>query len=128
MNALSFVAIGSGAACGAWLRWALSTLINAVYPPMPLGTLVANLAGSFLMGMALVLLIERGAFPQELRYAITTGFLASFTTMSTFSAETMSLITRAEWVIAALHVILHVGGSVLMIFIGMYAARAVAGS
>lgn len=128
MNALSFVAIGSGAACGAWLRWGLGALINPVYPPMPLGTLVANLAGSFLMGIALVLIVDRGLFPPEFRLAITTGFLASFTTMSTFSAEAMSLASRAEWLAAGLHVTLHVAGSLLMIFAGMYAARAIGGT
>lgn len=126
MNALSFAAIGAGAAFGAWLRWLLGTLLNYVYPPIPLGTLAANLVGSFLMGMAMVLLIERGMLPVEMRIAITTGFLASLTTMSTFSAETMALITRGEYFIAGGIVGLHVVGSILMVFVGVFAARALA--
>jgi len=128
MNALSFVAIGSGAACGAWLRWALGELINSVYPPMPLGTLAANLMGSFLMGLALVLLVERGLLPPEMRIAAITGFLGSLTTMSTFSAEAMVLIARADYVIAAGLVSLHVAGSILMVFTGVLAARVLTGS
>jgi CrcB protein len=128
MNALSFVAIGSGAACGAWLRWGLGALINSVYPPMPLGTLAANLLGSFLMGLALVLLVERGMLPPEMRIAAITGFLGSLTTMSTFSAEAMTLIARADYVVAAGLVTLHVAGSILMVFAGVLAARALAGS
>jgi CrcB protein len=128
MNALSFVAIGSGAACGAWLRWVLGALINSVYPPMPLGTLAANLLGSFLMGLALVLLVERGMLPPEMRIAAITGFLGSLTTMSTFSAEAMTLIARADYVVAAGLVTLHVAGSILMVFAGVLAARALAGS
>jgi fluoride exporter len=128
MNALSLVAIGSGAACGAWLRWALGALINAVYPPMPLGTLAANLLGSFLMGLALVLLVERGMLPPEMRIAAITGFLGSLTTMSTFSAEAMILIARADYAIAAGLVTLHVAGSILMVFAGVLAARALIGS
>lgn len=128
MNALSFVAIGSGAACGAWLRWALGALINSFYPPMPLGTLAANLLGSFLMGLALVLLVERGMLPPEVRIAAITGFLGSLTTMSTFSAEAMTLIARADYLIAAGLVTLHVAGSILMVFVGVLAARAFAGS
>jgi CrcB protein len=128
MSALSFVAIGSGAAFGAWLRWALGALINSVYPPMPLGTLAANLLGSFLMGLALVLLVERGLFPPEIRLAAITGFLGSLTTMSTFSAEAMILIARADYAIAAGLVSLHVAGSILMIFVGVATARVLAGS
>jgi CrcB protein len=128
MNALSFVAIGSGAACGAWLRWVLGALINSVYPPMPLGTLAANLLGSFLMGLALVLLVERGMLPPEMRIAAITGFLGSLTTMSTFSAEAMTLIARADYVVAAGLVTLHVAGSILMVFAGVLAARALVGS
>jgi CrcB protein len=128
MNALSFLAIGAGAACGAWLRWFLGALVNYVYPPIPLGTLAANLLGSFLMGMAMVLLIERGMLPAEVRMAITTGFLASLTTMSTFSAETMTLIARADYVMAAGLVALHVAGSIAMVFVGVAAARTFAGS
>jgi CrcB protein len=127
MNALSFVAIGSAAACGAWLRWVLGVLINAVYPPMPLGTLAANLLGSFLMGMALVLLVERGMLPPEVRIAAITGFLGSLTTMSTFSAEAMILIARADYVTAAGLVTLHVAGSILMVFVGVFAARVLTG-
>jgi CrcB protein len=128
MNALSFAAIGAGAAFGAWLRWLLGTLLNYVYPPIPLGTLVANLLGSFLMGMAMVLMIERGMVPPEVRMATITGFLASLTTMSTFSAETMALIARAEYFAATGLVALHVVGSITMVFIGAFAARAYAGS
>jgi len=128
MNLLSFVTIGLGAACGAWLRWLLGALVNAVYPPIPLGTLAANLLGSFLMGIALVLLVERGMFPPEVRIAFITGFLGCLTTMSTFSAEAMTLIARADYAIAAWLVVLHVGGSVLMVFIGALATRALTGS
>lgn len=128
MNLLSFVTIGLGAACGAWLRWLLGVLVNAVYPPIPLGTLAANLLGSFLMGIALVLLVERGMFPPEVRIAFITGFLGCLTTMSTFSAEAMTLIARADYAIAAWLVVLHVAGSILMVFIGALATRALTGS
>lgn len=128
MNLLSFVTIGLGAACGAWLRWLLGALVNAVYPPIPLGTLAANLLGSFLMGIALVLLVERGMFPPEVRIAFITGFLGCLTTMSTFSAEAMTLIARADYAIAAWLVLLHVAGSILMVFMGALATRALTGS
>jgi CrcB protein len=128
MNILSLVAVGLAAVCGAWLRWLLGALLNSAYPLIPLGTLAANLIGSFLMGLAMILVVERGMFPPEWRIAIITGFIGSFTTMSTFSAEAMTLITRADYIIAAGLVTLHVAGSILMVFAGALAARAVIGS
>lgn len=80
------------------------------------------------MGLALVLLIERGLLPPELRVATITGFLASFTTMSTFSAEAMILIARADYLVAAGHITLHVAGSILMVLAGVLLARTLIGS
>lgn len=128
MNPLSLLAVGVGAVAGAWLRWMLGALFNAVYPPIPLGTLAANLAGSLLMGFALVLVVERGMFPPEIRVGAITGLLGSFTTMSTFAAEAVTLFSRAEYLAATGHALLHVAGSILMVFAGVLAARALVGS
>jgi fluoride exporter len=128
MNPLSLVAVGVGAVVGAWLRWILGVFFNAVYPPIPLGTLAANLAGSLLMGFALVFIVERGMFPPEVRVGAITGLLGSFTTMSTFAAEAMTLMARSDYLAATGHVILHVAGSILMVFAGVLAARALIGS
>jgi CrcB protein len=65
--------------------------------------------------------------PPEVRIAAITGFLGSLTTMSTFSAEAMILIARADYVTAAGLVTLHVAGSILMVFVGVFAARVLTG-
>ena len=123
MSFHTFFAIGGGAALGAWLRWGLSLLLNPVFPTLPLGTLAANLLGGFLMGMAMQLLIEHALLAPELRLAITTGFLGGLTTFSTFSAETVTLLLRAEyfWVLAI--VLVHVIGSVAMTLGGIWAMK-----
>ena len=123
MSFQTFFAIGGGAALGAWLRWGLSLLLNPVFPTLPLGTLAANLLGGFLMGMAMQFLIEHALLAPELRLAITTGFLGGLTTFSTFSAETVTLLLRAEyfWVLAI--VLVHVIGSVAMTFGGIWAMK-----
>ena len=58
MGFYAFIAIGIGAASGAWLRWGLGILLNPVFPTLPFGTLAANLLGGFLMGMAMQFLLE----------------------------------------------------------------------
>ena len=119
MGFYAFLAIGLGAAAGAWLRWGLGLWLNPVFPTVPLGTLAANLLGGFLMGMAMQFLLEHAVLPPELRLAITTGFLGGLTTFSTFSAETVTLLLREEYLWVAAIVMTHVIGSVTMTLLGI---------
>ena len=52
MSGMGFVAVGVGAALGAWLRWLFAVLWNAINPALPYGTLAANLLGGYLIGVA----------------------------------------------------------------------------
>jgi CrcB protein len=115
----SFVAVGAGAAIGAWLRWGLGALLNPLFPTLPLGTLAANLVGGFLMGVALAVLGHYEALAPELRLLVTTGFLGGLTTFSTFSAEATTLLSRSEYAWSAVLVAAHVAGSILLTFAGL---------
>ena len=123
MNLAAFAAVGVGAACGAWLRWGLGLWLNPVFPTVPLGTLAANLLGGFLMGMAMQFLLEHAILPPDMRLAITTGFLGGLTTFSTFSAETVTLLLREEYLWTLVIVMTHVIGSVTMTMLGILAMR-----
>jgi CrcB protein len=117
------LAVGGGAALGAWLRWGLGMLLNPVFPTLPLGTLAANLSGGLMMGCAMELLTRHAVLTPEARLLVTTGFLGGLTTFSTFSAETVSLLMRKEYAWSAALVALHVAGSVAMTILGIYAMR-----
>jgi len=119
MGLYGFVAVGVGAAIGAWARWGLGLGLNAVFPLLPLGTLVANLAGGYVMGLAMGVISLGGVFSPELRLLVTTGFLGGLTTFSTFSAEAVDLFTRGEYGWASVHVLSHVAGSLLMTALGV---------
>lgn len=119
MTVQAFVAVGVGAAVGAWMRWALAAVLNPVFPTLPLGTLAANLVGGFLMGVAMALMNHFQAMAPELRLLMTTGFLGGLTTFSTFSAETTVLFTRGQLGWAAAIIVAHVAGSVLMTVAGI---------
>ncbi|MCC8999836.1 MAG: fluoride efflux transporter CrcB [Candidatus Contendobacter sp.] len=123
MNFYAFLAIGIGAAMGAWLRWGLGILLNPIFPTLPLGTLAANLIGGFLMGMAMQFLLEHAILPPEMRLAITTGFLGGLTTFSTFSAETVTLLLREEYLWALAIALVHVIGSISMTLLGILAMK-----
>ena len=123
MNLLGFLAVGAGAAVGAWLRWWFGIVLNPVLPTLPLGTLAANLVGGFLMGLAMGFISHFEALPPEARLFVTTGFLGGLTTFSTFSAETATLILHGQYGWTALLILAHVVGSVLMTFAGIWALR-----
>lgn len=114
----SVLSIGIGAILGALLRWKLGEYYNHIFPTLPMGTLIANLLGSFLMGILIFLTIEHSFLSQEVRLGIITGFLGSLTTFSTFSGEALILFSREEYLWLLALVGLHVGGSLLMVCAG----------
>ena len=119
------IAVGGGAAVGAWLRWGLSIALNPVFPTLPLGTLAANLFGGLLMGFAMELITRHTLLSPEVRLLLTTGFLGGLTTFSTFSAEISTLMLRKEWLWGALGIDAHVIGSLAMTVLGLLAMRAI---
>jgi fluoride exporter len=119
------LAVGGGAALGAWLRWGLGIVLNPVFPTLPLGTLAANLVGGYLIGVALAVMAHFETLPPEARLLITTGFLGGLTTFSTFSAEAATLLGRQQLGWSSVLIIAHVAGSILMTFAGIASMRLV---
>jgi CrcB protein len=115
---LSFIAVGTGAALGAWLRWGLGLLMNPWFAAVPLGTLAANLIGGGVMGVVLALLQGWPTLTPALKLFLTTGVLGGLTTFSTFSAEGLHLLQRGEWGWFAAHTLAHVAGSLAMAWAG----------
>lgn len=123
MNAVALLAVGAGAALGAWLRWALSLSLNMLVPNLPLGTLTANLVGGFLIGVAVELFTLHPVVPPEIRLFVITGFLGGLTTFSTFSAETVTLLQRCEYGWAFALIGTHLLGSLAMTLLGIAVVR-----
>ena len=115
----AFLAIGFGAACGAWLRWGLGLCFNPAMPELPLGTLSANLLGGYLIGFAVAFFTQYQGLSPEWRLMIITGFLGGLTTFSTFSAETVTLLLRGQYAWGSAIIVTHLGGSLLMTVLGI---------
>ncbi|MEM5277069.1 fluoride efflux transporter CrcB [Cupriavidus taiwanensis] len=126
MGPLGFVAVGVGAAAGAWLRWGFSVLWNAINPAMPYGTLAANLLGGYLMGLAVGFFDTHAGLPPEWRLLAITGFLGGLTTFSTFSSEVVANLITGDYGWAAMHLLLHLGGSLLLTALGLWSYRVLA--
>jgi len=123
----AFLAIGIGAALGAWLRWGLGLLLNPLFPTLPYGTLAANLLGGYLVGMAIAFFAQHPGLPPEWRLFAITGFLGGLTTFSTFSAEVFTLLARGQagWAMATAS--LHLLGSLALTGLGVWTIKLIRG-
>lgn len=113
------IAISLGAALGALGRWGLAVGLNHVFPALPPGTLLANLIGGYLVGLALALLAEAPQLPPQWRLFVITGFLGGLTTFSTFSAEVVHALQQGRTGWAAATVASHVLGSLALTLLGL---------
>ncbi|MEQ1662962.1 MAG: fluoride efflux transporter CrcB [Thiobacillus sp.] len=119
----AFLAVGLGAAIGAWLRWGLGLWLNPVSPEFPLGTLAANLVGGYGIGLAIAWLSDHPGVPPEMRLFLITGLLGGLTTFSTFSAEVVAAMMRGLWMTGGLIALSHMAGSLLATGLGLATVR-----
>jgi CrcB protein len=93
--------------------------------PFPVGTLLVNITGSFLIGMLIVVLARRTSNATMLHSLLVLGFCGGYTTFSTFSADTMALIESGAGALATMNVVASVGVALLATLAGATLARAV---
>lgn len=99
-------AIAVGGAVGSVLRFWMSNGVHAlVGRGFPYGTLAVNVLGCLAMGFLFVLFLERLSDDTVLRAGVLVGLLGGFTTFSSFSIETFSLIEQSAWLKAAFNMI-----------------------
>lgn len=116
-------AVAIGSVIGGLTRWQAQFWINPRWSGFPLGTLLVNCVGGFLIGMALAW-FERT--PNELlRLLLVTGCLGGLTTFSSFSGESLTLLQRGEYAMALAHAASHVLGALVLAALGYRVLRAV---
>lgn len=115
-----FLFVGIGGAAGSMLRY-LTHLLTARYftGMFPLATFIANIAGCFLIGILMSLLIENNAFNHQLRLLLVTGFCGGYTTFSAFSYENMILLSNNNSLLAIGYIIASVLVGMLAVWLGL---------
>ena len=122
MNWPLALAVAGGSAAGGVLRWWVGLWLNGRWAGFPLGTLLVNCVGGLLIGAALAWFEQ---VPNEwLRLLLVTGFLGGLTTFSAFSVESLLLLQRGQWALAAGHTLAHVLGALACAALGYRAAAA----
>ena len=113
------VAVGGTVGCLA--RWRAAVWLNSMPWPVAMGTLAVNVVGGLCVGFALVALAK--APSEAWRLLLVTGFLGGMTTFSAFTGESLSLLVKGQFAVAALHTALHVFGSLAAAALGWQAGR-----
>ena len=114
----SMLAVMLGGAVGCTLRWLISLRFNALFPNLPPGTLIVNLAGGFIIGAAMAWFVKNPQIDPLWKLLIVTGLCGGLTTFSTFSAEILMMLQSGKYLWAMGSVLVHVVGSLLMTFAG----------
>ena len=131
MRYFLYVALGSAAGglarliVGAWLQVRLAALMpHAGTRAFPIGTLIVNVSGSFLIGVLLVIIARHQAYAATLQYLLVIGLCGGYTTFSSFSADSVLLVENGGIALAALNIGVSVGAGMLATLAGIGLARA----
>jgi CrcB protein len=121
---LWYIAVGS--AFGGVSRYLVGGVLQrSAGADFPVGTLVINVTGSFLLGLFLRYAMDTPTLTPEWRAFLTIGFCGGYTTFSTFSYETVALLEDGQWSRAAAYVGLSLGLALAATLLGFAAARGV---
>lgn len=125
---MSLLYVALGGAIGASARYLVGGWMGAwLGPDFPWGTFFANVSGSFLIGVVLVL-VEGGALPAGARPFLAVGILGGYTTFSSFSYESLGLLTDTGVVLTLLNILGQLVLGLIFVYLGVVVGRLLGGA
>jgi CrcB protein len=122
MMRAAYVAIGGG--IGSLARYWLAGIVQQLGgTEFPLGTLAVNVSGSLVLGVVMTLSLERGIIDADLRTLLAIGLCGGFTTMSTFSYETLALLRDGSMAMAGINIAASLSACLIAVWLGGTIAR-----
>ncbi len=116
-----------GGAVGSALRYQIGrAALQRMGPEFPWGTLIVNLLGGLLMGIAVGIFTAEGSADRPLWLLLAVGLLGGFTTFSAFSLDLFAMLERGQMMIASLYAAASVAGSLLLLMLGFWLSRTAA--
>ena len=112
-----------GGALGAISRFAVDRVVNEVFGTLVLGTFVANISGSFLLGMLIAAAGGRVGLSEEARAVAAIGFLGSYTTFSTLTVASVQLAADGDWLRAFTNIAGSIVAGILAALAGILVGR-----
>lgn len=116
MKGIEFLLLGLGALAGAFLRYKIAES-PVLFGVLPINILIINVVGSFILGIFVVISMHFNLDPKY-SILIAIGFCGSFTTMSSFALQSVSLIDSKQFVLLGLNLMGNVGLSILALVTG----------
>ena len=106
---INIICVGFGGFIGAVVRYIVSIYASKVFlSKIPIGTLIVNILGGFLIGIIMNMSIKTDLLSTQLKLFLTTGIMGGLTTFSTFSYETIMLIEEKNFIFALINIVLNV--------------------
>lgn len=121
MNNFLLVFLGGG--LGSVSRYLISSFMDSSQTGIPFGTLLANVLGSFLVGIILGLSLKNNFLSQSAVLFLATGFCGGFTTFSTFAYENHLFLKSGDFMSFALYFLLSVILGFALVFIGIWLVK-----
>tara|TARA_B100000315_G_C14218114_1_gene425208 strand:+ start:91 stop:462 length:372 start_codon:yes stop_codon:yes gene_type:complete len=114
-----FIYVAGGGALGASLRFFVQSSSKLYFPNFPVGTLIVNIIGSFLIGLLANYLNSKEISELFYKYFIIIGLLGSFTTFSAFSIETIELFKEGRILLSLIYIFLSFVLTISAAFLGL---------
>lgn len=124
---MNVLLVAIGAAIGGVARYLIGGwLASLLGPDFPWGTVFVNVTGSFVIGVVLVL-VQGGALPAGARPFVAVGILGGYTTFSTYSYETLELMTDGNYRVAVINVFVQLVLGLIGVYLGVVLGRLIGG-